>query len=132
MGIDEFIYGYMAKEETYQDNIPIIREGSGGDWVYVILEGKVKVKKMSAKGMVTIDSLKVGDIFGEMILWGGGQNVRTASVIADGRVKVGVLDTEHLRRDYESISPRLKSLIRSLISRLRETTEKSVSLVAES
>lgn len=132
MAIDEFIYGYMAKEETFEDNAFIIREGARGDWVYVLLEGKAKVKKITPKGIASIDTLKAGDIFGEMVLWGSGQGVRTASVIAEGEVKVGVLDTEHLRRDYESISPRLKSLVRSLISRLRETTEKAVTIAAES
>ena len=132
MAIDENILVYMAKEETYEGGTPIIKEGARGDWVYVLLEGKAKVKKMTSKGVVAIDSLAEGDIFGEMILWGGGQGVRTASVIADGWVKVGVLDTEHLRRDYSSVSPRIKSLFRSLISRLRDTTEKAVSIAVES
>ena len=131
MEIDDFVHGYVAREEIYDDNILIIREGSSGDWIYVILEGKVKVKKMTPKGQVTIDTLQDGNIFGEMVLWGRGKSTRTASVIADGRVKVGVLDTEQLRREYASISPQLKSLIRSLISRLGETTEKAISLAVE-
>ncbi|MBW1721868.1 MAG: cyclic nucleotide-binding domain-containing protein [Deltaproteobacteria bacterium] len=132
MAVEDVIFGYLAKEEIYEDGIPVIREGASGDWVYVILEGQVKVKKMTPKGMVTIDTLGEGEIFGEMTLWGGSRGIRTASVIADGKVKVGVLDTEHLQRDYDSISPRLKSLIRSLITRLKETTEKAVSIAVES
>ncbi len=132
MSVDEFIYAFVAKEERYQDNDQIIKEGASGDWVYLIIEGKVKVKKMTSKGLLTIDTLKDGDIFGEMILWQGSRSSRTAYVIADGPVNVGVLDTEALLREYEKLSPRLKDLMRSLIKRLTETTKKAVTLAVES
>jgi len=132
MTMEQFLYAYVAKEESYKDNDYIIKEGSRGDWVYLVLDGAVKVKKMTAKGLITIDVLKEGDIFGEMILWKFGLGTRTASVIADGPVKVGVLDTEALLKDYEKVSPRLKDLMRSLINRLNETTNNAVALAVES
>lgn len=131
MTLDHYIFAYVAKEESYQSKEFVVKEGSRGDWVYVILEGKAKVKKATPKGMVTIDNLKEGDIFGEIVLWETGGGVRTASVVADGPIKVGVLDNEQLLRDYESVSPRLKSLIKSLIMRLKETTQKAVMMAAE-
>lgn len=134
MPIDEFVYAFVAKEENYKDNDYIIKEGTSGSWVYLILEGKVKVKKVTAKGLITVDTLKEGDIFGEMILWHwqAGHAARTASVIADGNVRVGVLDTEALLKEYEKLSPRLKDLMKSLIKRLGETTQKAVTLAVES
>jgi len=132
MSVDSFVYGYMVSEETYEANDYIIKEGSKGDWVYVILEGQVKVKKMTSKGMVTIDTLKEGEIFGEMTLWQLGKSSRSASVIADGLVKVGLLSTERLLKDYESISPQLKTLLKSLIMRLAETTKNAAILAVES
>ena len=132
MSIDEFIYAFVAKEETYNDNDHIIREGASGDWVYLLIEGRVKVKKMTSKGLLTIDTLKEGDIFGEMILWQSGRGTRTASIIADGKVKVGVLDTEAVLREYEKLSPRLKDLMKSLIKRLSETTKQVVTIAVES
>jgi CRP-like cAMP-binding protein len=132
MSIEQFLYAYIAKEERYRENDYIIKEGSRGDWVYLVLEGSVKVKKMTEKGLITIDILKEGDIFGEMILWKFGLGTRTASVIADGPVKVGVLDTASLLKDYEKVSPRLKDLMRSLINRLNETTNNAVALAVES
>ena len=131
MTIEQFIYGYLADEEVYKDNEYILKEGSSGEWVYVVLEGQVTVKKMTPKGLVTLDNLKEGDIFGEMILWQTGAGTRTASVIADGRVKVGVLNIEQLRQDYESISPRLKSVMNSLMKRLEATTVKAVTKAVE-
>ncbi len=129
--IDQNILGYLAKEESFADGEFIVRESSSGHWVYVMIEGKAKVKKKTPKGLVTIDTLKAGDIFGEMVLWQSSQESRTASVIAEGPVRVGVLDSEQVLRDYESISPRLKSLLKSLIIRLDNTTKKAVVMAVQ-
>ena len=131
MDLDQFLYSYIAKEEYYNDQDVIISEGRRGDWLYIVLEGKVKVKKMTPKGLLTLDILKKGEIFGEISLWLAGKGVRTASVIADGSAKVGILETERLLKDYESISPRLKSLMKSLIMRFSDTTKKAAILSVE-
>ena len=130
MAVDQLLYIYVLNEEDYPANAVIVREGSKGDWIYVILEGNVKVKKNTKKGMVTIGTLKQGDIIGEMALFDVvvSERIRTASAIADGPVKVGVLDTNRLLKDFESVSPQLKGLIKSLVMRLKETTNRAVKL----
>ena len=60
---DHLLLGYIASEETYEDRTVIIEEGSKGEWICVVLEGRVKVKKKTEKGKVTLDTLKEGDIF---------------------------------------------------------------------
>jgi len=131
MTVDQLIYAYVANEETYPDKTVVIEEGSKGDWVYLVLEGQLRVKKSTAKGKVNVYILKEGDILGEMLLLEPGKGVRTASVIADGPVRLGVLDTAQLVKDYDTISPQLKGLIRSLIQRLEETTDKVCALAVE-
>ena len=131
MVIENFLYTYISQEERYDEGVVIIQEGSKGQWAYIVLEGTVKVKKKTSKGVVTIDTLSEGDIFGEMILWQAGQGTRTASIIAETKVRVGVLNTELLMKEYETISPRLKSLIGSLIQRLASTTQRVVKLAIE-
>ena len=131
MVIDNFIYAYISQEEVYDRGETIIKEGSQGDWVYIILEGKVRVIKATAKGPVTVDTLAEGDIFGEMILWQSGKGTRTASVTAESRVKLGLLDKELLIKEYGSISPRLKSLFESLIHRLALTTQRAVKMAVD-
>lgn len=131
MPIDNFLFSFIAQEEEYEEGQAIIQEGSRGDWIYLMLQGRAKVKKTTPKGMVSIDTLLEGDIFGEMILWKSGKGSRSASIIAETYVKVGVLDTKRLIKEYESISPRLKSLIRSLIQRLTDTTSKAVILTVD-
>ncbi len=132
MALDGGIEAYVAKEEEHPDGGVIVKEESSGDWVYVILRGRVKVKKMCTKGLVTVGTLKEGEIFGEMAFFMYPQKIRSASIVADGPVRVGVLDSDLLMRELASVSPRLRSLIRSLMMRLKETTEKAVDLVNES
>jgi CRP/FNR family transcriptional regulator, cyclic AMP receptor protein len=130
MDIEPLVSPYLAGEETYQSGDVIIEEGSKGNWVYIIFEGQVKVTKRTSVGMLTIDVLKQGAIFGEMALFGKAPGARSASVIAaDGSARVGVLDMDELIRDYESLSLQLRSLIKALIMGLKESNEKAAALV---
>ena len=131
MAIDQLVQSYIIDEKTYPDKAVILKEGTKGDWVYIILEGRAKIKKKTSKGMVTLDTFNEGDIFGEMVLLETSKGARSASVIAtDGPVRVGTLDPERLSRDYDTVSPQLKGLIRSLTIRLKEASERICSLVA--
>lgn len=133
MDIGPLMNAYLAGEETHKSGDVIIEEGSKGDWVYVVLEGQVKITKKTSVGTLTIDVLKKGSVFGEMALFGNAFQVRSASVIAaDGDVRVGILDTRQLIEDYESLSHELRLLIKSLIMGLRESNEKAATLVETS
>lgn len=130
MDIEQLVDVYLANEETYKPGEIIIEEGTKGDWIYIILEGCAKVKKRTAAGMITIDTLKKGAIFGELVLFGKGQETRSAMVVAsDGTLRVGVFDSQQVLRDYESLSPQLRSLIKALIMRLQQRTEKAAAFV---
>ena len=54
MTIDHHILGYLAKEESFNDKEFIVKEGSGGHWVYVIIEGEAKVKKNTPKARLSL------------------------------------------------------------------------------
>ena len=125
MAIDSIIYAYIVKEEVIPPNFTIIEEGAKGDWFFVVLEGKVKVMKSTPKGLLTIDTLGEGAIIGEIPFLLKTNQLRTASVISEGEVKLGILDKERLEKEYESLSPQLKSLFKTLVLRLKETTKKA-------
>jgi CRP-like cAMP-binding protein len=128
--INPAFYAYVAEETVYPHGEVVIEEGSVGSWIYVILEGKAKVKKRTQKGMVTIDTLEEGDIFGEIVFLQGGTGRRSASVVAaEGPLRVGLLDTEKLMSDYEVVAQDLKALIQSLMNKLRDTTSRACSIV---
>jgi CRP/FNR family cyclic AMP-dependent transcriptional regulator len=123
MSIDPVIYEYMSSEVECPANQVIIEEGSKGDWVYVVLEGQVKVKKRTPKGMVVIDTLKEGDIFGEIAFFEGEDADRSATVMAaEGPVRLGILDKELLTKLYSVMSPSLRAMTKSLAIKVRETT----------
>ena len=130
MTVDQFLHSYVASKEIYEDGAIIFDEGVKGDWVYVILKGKVKVKKRTGKKMVTLTKLKEGDIFGEIVFLERRKGDRSASIIAaDGLVCVGVLDSELLIKDYERLSPQLRDLLQNLILKLRTSTNKLCSMI---
>jgi CRP-like cAMP-binding protein len=119
----------MVEEQEYPDKKILLEENSVGDWVYVILEGEVKIKKRTKKGMITLATLGKGAIFGEMPLFLKRNRKRTATAQAHGRVRVGLLDTTRLDKEIESLSPQLRSLIKTLTKRCRERME-SISEIA--
>jgi CRP-like cAMP-binding protein len=124
------LHSYIVEETAYSDGDVIIEEGSKGSWIYVILEGSAKVKKRTPKGMITIDILREGEVFGEMVFLEGGKSPRSASIIAaEGEVKIGLLDTQKLIDDYEAVPSELRTLIGSLMLKLRNTTSKVCSII---
>jgi hypothetical protein len=56
---------------------------------------------------------------------------RSAAVVADGPVTVGLLDMELLSREYRAVSPLLKVLISSLARRLQDSTAQLVDRAAK-
>ncbi len=125
MALESFIYGYIVKEEVFPNQATIIEEGKYGDWVYIVMEGRVKTKKRTSKGMLTINTLGEGSIVGEIPFLKKTDRLRTASVVADGQVKLGVIDKDRLEKEYEALSPQLKSLVRTMVLRLEETTKRA-------
>jgi CRP-like cAMP-binding protein len=131
MHTDQITYTYMVDEEIHPDNVVIIQEGSKSDLVFVILEGRVKIKKKAPGGTVTLATLKAGEILGEMAFLSSAQGVRSVSAVASGGfVRLGLLDLHLLRREYESVDPRLKGLIRALMERIKKTNARVCELVA--
>lgn len=119
---------YIRDEETHSDGEVIFEEGTFGDWVYVVLEGQLKVVKKTARGEVTVAALREGDFIGELEFLDMGKEPRFATVTAVGDVKLGGLDRDRLRREYESLSADFRLLIRTLVHRIRRITQLAASL----
>ena len=128
MALETFIYGYIVREEVFPDQTTIFEEGKFGDWVYIVMEGRVKTKKRTSKGMLTINTLGEGSVLGELPFLR--RTRRTASVIADGEVKLALLDKDRLEKEYEALPPRLKSLVTTTVFLLEEATKRASELAA--
>lgn len=132
MPIDPVVFEYVADEEDYPDKAVIVEEGSRGHWLYVVVKGKVKVRKVTSRGVVNLETLKEGAIFGEIGFFQPGEGTRTASVIADGPVKIGVLDSERLMTEWQMVSLQLRELLTTLMMRLGKANERAVAMLVES
>ena len=96
MAIPTELYTYIASEEDYSDGTMIVEEGGHGNWAYIVLEGKGKLKKKTDRGLVGIATLGKGDLLGETNLLRNTTDKRLVSVFAEGPVVLGLLDSEKI------------------------------------
>lgn len=80
---------FICRTERAKDGSIIVEEDSWAYYAYVLQSGKAKVWKNIDGGQVLVGALREGDIFGEMSFFGMAK--RTATVTADGDVKVGMI-----------------------------------------
>lgn len=132
MTVNQQVFVYIVSEESFSDKAVIIKEGSIGNWVYVILKGRVKIKKQTSGGLLIIDTLSEGDFVGKMAMLKQGNNTRTASAVADGPVVLGLLDSVRLAQEWEAQPTRIKKLISNLIQNLEEVTKKAADMIVAS
>ncbi len=116
-------YTLVVDEESFFDGDEIVREGSHGNWIWVILEGTAQIVKQTPAGPFRL--LKVGDgaFIGSLSSLLTGENVRSTTIVAAGNVQLGMLDSQLLIAELSNISSDFKLLIKSLERRLRQVTE---------
>jgi CRP/FNR family transcriptional regulator, cyclic AMP receptor protein len=117
----------VATEETHAVGTKIFQHGDAGDKLYLILDGKVRIsREVPGMGEEALAVLGPGQVFGEMALLD--ESARSADARVHERCRVlaipkdGFDDLLFLHKDlaYEV----LWSIVRMLVSRLRETNDK--------
>jgi len=131
MAIPSEIYAFVTHEESFPDQAVIVEEGGHGNWSYLILDGKVKVKKNTPKGQATIFTLGEGNFIGEISLLGQGVVLRTTSAVADGPVVLGLLDTDAIAKQLNMISPQLRKVLTALAKRFADGIGKVVATLGQ-
>jgi CRP-like cAMP-binding protein len=122
-------YAHILEEEDYSDGESIVREGGHGKWIWVILEGTVNISRETPSGLLTVARIGEGCFVGTITALSIREYARTASATtAEGHVRLGLLDTEYLSREYSSLSPDFKALLLSLDGRLKQVTDQVVEL----
>jgi CRP-like cAMP-binding protein len=121
----------VSRTVEYQDGEFIILEGGQSDRrVYVVLEGQAKVIKETEKGQVKLALLEEGDIFGEVAFLKPEDDRHSASVVTKGYVKVGIIDPDRLKAEYERLSPTFKQMLLGLAERFSKATALASQLAA--
>ncbi|OQY05789.1 MAG: hypothetical protein B6I22_06885 [Desulfobacteraceae bacterium 4572_123] len=124
-------YMHVVDEEEFYDGERIVEEGKHGNWIWIILEGRVDIVKESPRGPLT--ALKIGDgaFVGSLDSLMTRGSRRSASAIARGNVQLGVLDSQRLSREYTAMSPELKNVMTSLDRRLKRVTNRYVEIYTD-
>lgn len=121
-------YMYVINEEEISDGTDIVKEGGHGKWIWIILEGTVKVTRETANGPLPIVTIGEGGFVGNLASFSFRENLRSATVTAVGKVRLGVLDSDLLYEEFSSFSRDFKVLLISLSKRLNRITDMLLAL----
>ena len=113
-----------------EPGVEVIREGDGGDFMLMVLEGEVEVHKRDRWNTPQLlATVEAGRTLGEMSMIDG--EARFATCIATRQVVIAVLDRENLARiivEQPLLGAKiLMELVLMLSQRLRQTSQKLVS-----
>jgi len=116
----------IAEEEAYHDGQTIFKEGSSGDWIYVVLAGSVEVYKESNKQKHILHILEPGDLLGVAEFFGGSKRIASARAI--GKTTMGIIDRDFLEKEYNQLSGQFRSIVQTITLRYIGQIERSYGL----
>jgi ferredoxin-NADP reductase len=102
MNLEEFTHG-LCREETYEDQQLVFREGEPGDRFFHIVSGTAAVYKHEEGAPRLLVRLGPGQSFGEIALLQ--QRPRSATVLAQGALRVLSIDGQKFVQLYERMPP---------------------------
>ena len=107
--------------QNYKEGELIIKQGTKGNCLYVIQEGKVEVVKETASGDVKVAELGETEFFGEMGLFE--EDVRSCTVRAIGDARILTIDKRNLYKSIHRDSSLAYRLLEKMSNRLREANK---------
>ncbi|PYV12243.1 MAG: Crp/Fnr family transcriptional regulator, partial [Acidobacteria bacterium] len=117
----------IFQPRAYRKNQVIFVEEETGEYMYVVIAGKVKASKTSATGKETILAIhQPGDFFGEMSLLDGKTSPATVSAIED--CKIAIISRADFQRLLMCNERVVSQIIQVLCSRLRSVWNQVQSL----
>ncbi|HUU49785.1 MAG TPA: cyclic nucleotide-binding domain-containing protein, partial [Nitrospinota bacterium] len=118
-------YSHVLDEEEYHAGERIARAGGHGKWIWIILKGSVNVSRETSNGPMNIANLGEGCFIGGFTILPFMEYTRSVNITALDDVRLGLLDTEFLYRDFMSLSPDFRRILLSLDGRLRKITDRA-------
>lgn len=131
MTLPDFIKQYITQEQDVVDKAVILKEGRAFDHVLVVASGSVKVVKTLIEGSIVMDELGAGAVIGEMLFFESELETSPVSYVADGPVRIGVVDKKRLRDEFEALSPQLKEVVRASIRKFGGTVINRIKELAD-
>ena len=110
---------------TFKTNDVILKEGEISDAAYLILEGKVAVRKGDhGPNPVVLATLDKGHVIGELALFDDSPHI--ASVIALEDTTVSAMSKEEFQRMINGMDPVMKGIVAMMVTRLRQIVQEMV------
>jgi len=125
-------YSFIVDEEGFYDGDEIVHEGNHGNWVWVILEGVAEINKQTPKGNLKLLRIGDGAFLGSVAALLKGDNVRSATITADGNVQLGMLDAQLMTSELANCSIEYRELVEGLDERLKRVTNMAVEIYSGS
>jgi CRP-like cAMP-binding protein len=110
-----------AEKCSFETNAPIVKEGSVGNQMYVILDGEAVVSKKGRDGEIELARLYSADSFGEMTL--ADNEARSATVTALSPCTLVRLSVQIISARPEIGMKVYRNIARVLSARLRSADE---------
>jgi len=124
-------YSFIVDEEGFYDGDEIVHEGNHGNWIWVILEGIAEIIKETPKGKLKLLRIGDGAFLGSVASLLKGDNVRSATVVANGNIQLGMLDAQLMTSELASCSQEYREFVRALDKRLKQVTNMTVAIYSE-
>lgn len=101
----------------------LIEEGKPSDYVYLIKQGQVEIRKGSRRDHpIVLGRLGPGEIFGEMSVYDGSPSAAAAIAIDD--TEVTAMSHQEFHRRFEQMDPIFKGIFSRLVTRVRDMSDK--------
>ena len=124
-------YSFVVDEEGFYDGDEIVQEGNHGNWIWVILEGIAEIIKETPKGKLKLLRIGDGAFLGSVASLLKGDNVRSATVIANGNIQLGMLDAQLMTSELANCSLEYREFVRGLDKRLKQVSNMTVDIYSE-
>jgi CRP-like cAMP-binding protein len=121
-------YLYILDEEEFVDGRIVVKEGSHGKWIWVILDGAAQITRDTPRGPLTIAKLGEGCFIGSFTSLLFQEYARSATVTAMGDLRLGLLDTQRLAGEFYTLPADFRNTLSSLDRRLKKITDRAVDL----
>lgn len=108
--------------QLYKNGEIIIKQGTMGNCLYVVQEGKVEVINETRDGEVKVAELGETEFFGEMGLFEN--DVRSCTVRAVGDAKILTVDKRNFYKSIHQDSSLAYRLLEKMSNRLREANKR--------
>ena len=113
----------ISTKESCQDGQVIFEEGTYGDQVYVILTGGVEISKVGKEKKFIVNTLKQGEVFGELGFFGGFE--RTATATAVGKTEIGLVDLASADSELGKLSKDVWFLLKVMVERYKNLIDRA-------